>query len=158
MQRGQTSTEYLLITAGAILIAVIVGYYIATYGTQASQHQQKEAEHILPKDTLPPTTILICNSSSCFTEYNTDVKISFACQDNLGGTGCKETNYSVTCSGSCPTPGTGGWKTCPQPAGCKDVFVLKKPSSGRAIYSVRFYSVDAKKNKENVRKVIITVQ
>jgi|GEM_PF-3684611 len=140
MKRGQTSVEYLLLTAGVILTAVVAGHYVATSGVQVQKATSVEANALMTiHDTIPPTTTLMCDGTSCFTKYNHDVKISFVCQDNLQGTGCKETKYQIN---------SGAWQTCSQPSGCKDVVTLTKPASGSATYTIKFYSIDMNGNVE----------
>ena len=149
MKRGQTSIEYLLLTAGVILTAVVTGHYIATSGAHVQHATSVEANALMTiHDTIPPTTTLMCNGTSCFTKYNHDVKISFVCQDNLQGTGCKETHYKIN---------GGAWQTCSQPSGCKDKVTLNKPASGSTTYSIEFYSVDMNGNVENKKMVTITI-
>lgn len=155
--RGQTSIEYLLLTAGVVLTAIVAGQYAITSAGSVSQQIQTETNVITPSDTIPPTTDIVCNTAACLEKYNTDVNISFACQDNVGGTGCKETMYNVSCSGSCPTGGTGTWKTCSQLTGCKNVFILQKPASGSAAYTIEFYSEDMNGNVEAKKRVTIIV-
>ncbi|NPA77137.1 MAG: class III signal peptide-containing protein [Candidatus Diapherotrites archaeon] len=149
MKRGQTSVEYLLLTAGVLLTAVVAGQYVVTSGVHVQHATNVEANKLMTiHDTIPPTTTLMCNGTSCFTKYNKSVTISFVCQDNLQGTGCKETYYQIN---------RGKWQKCPQPSGCKDVYTLAKPSSRPATYTINFYSVDMNGNVEKTQTVTITI-
>ncbi len=149
MRLGQTSIEYLLLTAGVILTAVVAGNYVVHSGVQVQHTTAVEANKIMTvHDTIPPTTTMMCNGTSCFTKYNESVKISFVCQDNLQGTGCKETHYQIN---------GGAWNVCTQPNGCKNVATLTKPATGSKTYTVTFYSVDMNGNVEKKRTITITI-
>ncbi len=149
MRLGQTSIEYLLLTAGVILTAVVAGNYVVHSGVQVQHTTAVEANKIMTiHDTIPPTTTMMCNGTSCFTKYDENVKISFVCQDNLQGTGCKETHYQIN---------GGTWNVCTQPNGCKNVATLAKPAAGSKTYTVTFYSVDMNGNVEKKRTITITI-
>ena len=144
MRNGQTSIEYLLLTAGVILTAVVAGQYVVTSGANVQHTTETVANaFVAPQDTIPPNTIIQCDGTSCFTKYNHDVTISFVCQDNLQGTGCKETKYRID---------GGQWKSCAQPDACSDVILL-----GNGKHQVSFYSVDIQGNQEKEKTITIDI-
>jgi len=149
MRHGQASLEYLLILAGLMIISALVANYVVSSGTTVQKATVEEANRLIaPKDKSPPTTSILCNGAPCTTNYKEDVTISFICQDNLGGSGCRTTHYSLN--------GT-DWNSCSQPGGCKGVIKLNKPASGSKTYTVYFYSEDKNGNIETQRKVVIKI-
>ncbi len=155
MRRAQTSMEYLLLTAGVLLVGVIASQTVLQSSTATNKAIQTELNtHVVPKDVTPPTTDLICNGGVCYSRYNTDVKIGFSCVDNVGGVGCAKTYYDVTRNGSAYKSGS-----CDQAAGkCANVLTLTAPPAGNAYtYVIKFYSEDLNGNKEGEKSVTIKI-
>lgn len=154
MHKGQASIEYLLLTAGVVLIGVIASQAVIQSGTQVQTAIDAEVNaHVTPVDTIPPTTEIVCNGGTCLSKYNTDVNIGFACNDNLGGVGCAKTYYNVLKDGS--PYGSGD---CNQTIdGCENVVTLSAPSSGVTTYTITFYSEDLNGNIEGTKTVEISI-
>ena len=147
MRRAQTSVEYLLLTAGVILVGVIASQAVVSSGTVTHEAIKEELNNIVPADTVPPTTDIVCDGLTCYGKYSKSVNIGFVCRDNLGGSGCAVTHYEVRRAGI----GTVASGDCNQiAANCQAVYTLAEPPAGtKYTYTITFYSVDLNGNVES---------
>ncbi len=153
MRRAQTSVEYLLLTAGVILVGVIASQAVVSSGTVTHEAIKEELNNIVPADAVPPSTDILCDGGACYSKYNRDINISFLCTDNLGGSGCAETKYIITQNGTAYAIGE-----CNQMASkCKNVVTLKAPTSGSYTYRITFHSTDLNNNIESDKTVKIEI-
>jgi len=158
VKRAQASLEYLLLTAGVILVGVIASQVVVTTSTGTSHQISTELNVANPVDKTPPTTTPLCDGTTCYSQYNTSVNLGFLCQDNLGGSGCARTYYAITRTvGSTTTNYASG--SCDQNAGkCSDVVKLQAPPAGQVYeYQISYFSVDHNGNKETPRTATIYI-
>jgi peptidoglycan/xylan/chitin deacetylase (PgdA/CDA1 family) len=87
-------------------------------------------------DTVPPTSSISCNSTSCQASYALPVQVGLSATDNAGGSGVATTYY--TTDGSDPT--TSGTATA-----------YSAPFTVSQTESVKFYSIDTAGNAEAVK-------
>lgn len=155
MRKGQTSVEYLLLTAGVILIGVIASQAVVSSSTATHAAIEEEINaHVVPSDVTPPSTEIICDGATCLSKYNRDVDVGFVCTDNVGGVGCAKTYYDVKKDGSPYKSGS-----CDQTAGkCANVVTLQAPPAGnKYTYTITFYSEDLNGNVESPNQVVIEI-
>ncbi|MFZ0180972.1 MAG: chitobiase/beta-hexosaminidase C-terminal domain-containing protein [Candidatus Dormiibacterota bacterium] len=93
-------------------------------------------------DTVPPTTSISCNSTTCQATYALPVQVGLSAIDNTGGSGIRATYY--TTDGSDPT--TSGTATA-----------YSAPFTVSQSESVKFYSIDLAGNAEAVKTQAIQI-
>ncbi len=160
VKRAQASLEYLLLTAGVILVGVIASQAVVTSSTSTSHQISAELNVAKPVDKVPPTTAPLCDRKTCYSDYNTAVQLGFLCQGNLGGSGCAKTYYAIVQKDiSTNTETNYAHGVCDQAAGnCADVVTLKAPPAGDVYeYEISFFSEDLNGNQETPRTATIWI-